>query len=105
MFPKRSDNENENDDSSCGRQNNDPQDIQVHKYVALHAKWDFENEIKNLKMKREALKSKIEGKSQSRRCDESSQPAWSRGKADHELWGGSMGSNPSLPPSQRFLDV
>ena len=37
--------------------------------------------------------------------DESSQPAWSRGKADHELWGGSMGSNSSLPPSQRFLDV
>ena len=37
--------------------------------------------------------------------DESSQPAWSQGKANHELWGGSMGSNPSLPPSQRFPDV
>lgn len=34
------------------------QDIQVRKYVALHGKWDFEDEIKNLEMQREALKVK-----------------------------------------------
>lgn len=37
-------------------------DIQVIEYVALHSKWDFEDEIKNLEMQREALKSKIEEK-------------------------------------------
>ena len=39
------------------------QDMQVHRYVTFRGKWDFEDEIKNLEMERESLKSKIERKS------------------------------------------